>query len=656
MATLLSAPACPGCRTAKATLSAKGVQFEVVDVTAGDCSPRLAALATAVPAVLTCGGRVCIVGADSIRAWAEAGAPAEVVEALQFGERVAPAGGDVARLSPPRGSPVADAGGPSPRGAAGGRGPAGVAPETGDVALEAAWELYQRLQKAGLDGDHWGITMGTHRSCVSGRDLVSWWLRMNQPSPEDAEAFEEEAAATGAAVGPVTEQDAIRALRPLLLHGLIVPIDMRSGLLASGKLYRLQAHLARATGAFTIAAPLDNLPDPSADDGEHSLFATGSSPRPKAPLPGSLRGVLAPGCWAFEPPCGLLNCTFAFTGKPRPPEAVARSLQRRALAMVEAFTDPAGTHVNYREMRRSPQLRAYCKVAAELQCTDVSAVAGGGPCAKAFFLNLYNAMVCHGLCAFGRSPTLAMTCFFDRVQYRVGPWRLSLNDIEHGVLRCNRPRPSSLSAPFGACDARKCLSFRSVDPRVHFALNCGARSCPAIRIYCPFSVDKALDTAVAAFLAVPQNFSVDACTGEVRLSKLFAWYRQDFAGESPVELLRWMLPFMPPSRQQAAKALLGEAGGDAVADAGVELLPVAADGRAPGRSGSAAGGGDGGGPDVAAATGTAPPAQHLAADFASHTSDATSWASAPRSCKPAAPLPRVTIQWEPYDWRVNGDI
>ncbi|KAA0170177.1 hypothetical protein FNF28_01598 [Cafeteria roenbergensis] len=578
MATLLSAPACPGCRTAKATLSAKGVQFEVVDVTAGDCSPRLAALATAVPAVLTCGGRVCIVGADSIRAWAEAGAPAEVVEALQFGERVAPAGGDVARLSPPRGSPVADAGGPSPRGAAGGRGPAGVAPETGDVALEAAWELYQRLQKAGLDGDHWGITMGTHRSCVSGRDLVSWWLRMNQPSPEDAEAFEEEAAATGAAVGPVTEQDAIRALRPLLLHGLIVPIDMRSGLLASGKLYRLQAHLARATGAFTIAAPLDNLPDPSADDGEHSLFATGSSPRPKAPLPGSLRG-----------------------------------------------------------------LRAYCKVAAELQCTDVSAVAGGGPCAKAFFLNLYNAMVCHGLCAFGRSPTLAMTCFFDRVQYRVGPWRLSLNDIEHGVLRCNRPRPSSLSAPFGACDARKCLSFRSVDPRVHFALNCGARSCPAIRIYCPFSVDKALDTAVAAFLAVPQNFSVDACTGEVRLSKLFAWYRQDFAGESPVELLRWMLPFMPPSRQQAAKALLGEAGGDAVADAGVELLPVAADGRAPGRSGSAAGGGDGGGPDVAAATGTAPPAQHLAADFASHTSDATSWASAPRS-------------WEPYDWRVNGDI
>ncbi|KAA0175563.1 hypothetical protein FNF27_02973 [Cafeteria roenbergensis] len=592
MATLLSAPACPGCRTAKATLSAKGVQFEVVDVTAGDCSPRLAALATAVPAVLTCGGRVCIVGADSIRAWAEAGAPAEVVEALQFGERVAPAGGDVARLSPPRGSPVADAGGPSPRGAAGGRGPAGVAPETGDVALEAAWELYQRLQKAGLDGDHWGITMGTHRSCVSGRDLVSWWLRMNQPSPEDAEAFEEEAAATGAAVGPVTEQDAIRALRPLLLHGLIVPIDMRSGLLASGKLYRLQAHLARATGAFTIAAPLDNLPDPSADDGEHSLFATGSSPRPKAPLPGSLRGVL----------------------------------------------------------------RAYCKVAAELQCTDVSAVAGGGPCAKAFFLNLYNAMVCHGLCAFGRSPTLAMTCFFDRVQYRVGPWRLSLNDIEHGVLRCNRPRPSSLSAPFGACDARKCLSFRSVDPRVHFALNCGARSCPAIRIYCPFSVDKALDTAVAAFLAVPQNFSVDACTGEVRLSKLFAWYRQDFAGESPVELLRWMLPFMPPSRQQAAKALLGEAGGDAVADAGVELLPVAADGRAPGRSGSAAGGGDGGDPDVAAATGTAPPAQRLAADFASHTSDATSWASAPRSCKPAAPLPRVTIQWEPYDWRVNGDI
>lgn len=40
-----------------------------------------------------------------------------------------------------------------------------------------------------------------------------------------------------------------------------------------------------------------------------------------------------------------------------------------------------------------------------------------------------------------------------------------------------------------------------MDPRIHFALNCGAASCPPIRIYTPESLDFGLAAAASAFCA-----------------------------------------------------------------------------------------------------------------------------------------------------------
>jgi len=38
-----------------------------------------------------------------------------------------------------------------------------------------------------------------------------------------------------------------------------------------------------------------------------------------------------------------------------------------------------------------------------------------------------------------------------------------------------------------------------VDPRIHFALVCGAKSCPPIKVYTPTSLQEGLDTATMAF-------------------------------------------------------------------------------------------------------------------------------------------------------------
>ena len=62
----------------------------------------------------------------------------------------------------------------------------------------------------------------------------------------------------------------------------------------------------------------------------------------------------------------------------------------------------------------------------------------------------------------------------------IGGQTFSLNALEHGVLRGNVPGPYTWSAPFRSGDPRA-GAVLPLDVRIHFALNCGATSCPAVR-------------------------------------------------------------------------------------------------------------------------------------------------------------------------------
>jgi hypothetical protein len=72
----------------------------------------------------------------------------------------------------------------------------------------------------------------------------------------------------------------------------------------------------------------------------------------------------------------------------------------------------------------------------------------------------------------------------------------------------------------------------TVDPRLHFALHCGAASCPAIRAYEPDVVDDQLDTATRAYLDATVEFDPDG--GAVRVPRVFRWFPGDFGGKSGV--------------------------------------------------------------------------------------------------------------------------
>ena len=59
----------------------------------------------------------------------------------------------------------------------------------------------------------------------------------------------------------------------------------------------------------------------------------------------------------------------------------------------------------------------------------------------------------------------------------------SLNDIESGVLRSNRKPIAAFRRPFSSSDSRRGIALKQCEPRVHFALVCGAKSCPPIKTY-----------------------------------------------------------------------------------------------------------------------------------------------------------------------------
>ncbi len=50
----------------------------------------------------------------------------------------------------------------------------------------------------------------------------------------------------------------------------------------------------------------------------------------------------------------------------------------------------------------------------------------------------------------------------------------SLDDIEHGILRCNRPHPGG-DIMLTNEDPRLEFTMTTLDPRIHFALVCGAK-------------------------------------------------------------------------------------------------------------------------------------------------------------------------------------
>lgn len=153
----------------------------------------------------------------------------------------------------------------------------------------------------------------------------------------------------------------------------------------------------------------------------------------------------------------------------------------------------------------------------------------------AFWINLYNA---HTVALVIDNYPVDSIRDIGSGLLSTGPWKeeyilaygevLSLDDIEHGIVR-----------PIFS------------EPRIHYALNCAAYSCPNLgtRAYRGGELDAQLDAAARAYVADPRGVQVDE-RGRLTVSKIYSWFREDF-GKSQANVLAHI-------RQYASEELKAE--------------------------------------------------------------------------------------------------
>jgi Protein of unknown function, DUF547 len=125
----------------------------------------------------------------------------------------------------------------------------------------------------------------------------------------------------------------------------------------------------------------------------------------------------------------------------------------------------------------------------------------------AFWLNAYNALTIKLL--LDNYPVKSIKDLdkgntWDVSRYALGGKNYSLNEIENKILR-----------PMG-------------DARIHFGLNCGAKSCPPLhaRAFTAAMVETQLDQLTRAFINKTQE---NQLKGKVlKISNIFNWYASDF--------------------------------------------------------------------------------------------------------------------------------
>jgi len=163
---------------------------------------------------------------------------------------------------------------------------------------------------------------------------------------------------------------------------------------------------------------------------------------------------------------------------------------------------------------------------ADLDPSELAASLPDDAARIATWLNLYNAATQQLVAADPASHTRRFR-FFRRPAIVVAGQTLSLDAIEHGLLRRSRWRFSLgwLGNPMPGPFERR-FRVEAVDPRIHFALNCAAASCPPIAAYYPLHLEAQLDRATRSFLVSTVRRQDDRVT----VPRVFLWFLGDFGG------------------------------------------------------------------------------------------------------------------------------
>jgi hypothetical protein len=134
---------------------------------------------------------------------------------------------------------------------------------------------------------------------------------------------------------------------------------------------------------------------------------------------------------------------------------------------------------------------------------------------------------------------------FRNREIKLGGKPMKLGDLEHKIIRAGYK-----------------------DPRIHFYINCGAASCPALRqgAIPQLKTWDALDQSARAFINDAKHVKYDATAKRLYLSKIFDWFEDDFLnylkekrGEQTPHIAQYILLYLEgPSSEALQKTPLNE--------------------------------------------------------------------------------------------------
>ncbi|GAB5558102.1 MAG: hypothetical protein SchgKO_23150 [Schleiferiaceae bacterium] len=145
-----------------------------------------------------------------------------------------------------------------------------------------------------------------------------------------------------------------------------------------------------------------------------------------------------------------------------------------------------------------------------------------------FWINLYNAFYILEYKSGGTEK------IFTKKEFALAGNPICLDDIEHTILRKRQWK-------YGLGYIKNPFATRVFDgfapsqkyPKIHFALNCGAVSCPPLHIYHPENLRETLDKVTEDFLQAETE--INEAKKSIKTNRILGWFIGDFGGKGGVK-------------------------------------------------------------------------------------------------------------------------
>ena len=162
----------------------------------------------------------------------------------------------------------------------------------------------------------------------------------------------------------------------------------------------------------------------------------------------------------------------------------------------------------------------------------------------AYYLNAYNALTLYGVVdnwpiesvhdVRGWLDPRAGFGFFYGLRFPLDGGQMNLYELENAIIR----------------------SY--LDARIHAAINCASKSCPALAPYAfeSAALDEQLDVVTRAFCSNAPHVVIDEDARQIRLSAIFDWYKADFEEHArrlgrPATIEDFIAAFADPATAEA---------------------------------------------------------------------------------------------------------